>query len=60
MKHAHLLNGHLPLLDADIDVANDPCGKEDSHQASEDGKRLAQGIHQGVVIGHLDLVSNVS
>jgi hypothetical protein len=59
IKHAHLFNGHLPLLDADIDVANDPCGKEERYQASEEGKRLAQGIHQRVVIGHLDLVSNV-
>lgn len=55
MKHAHLSNAHLPLLDADVDIADGPCGKEDSHQASEDGKWLAQGIHQGVVVSHLNL-----
>lgn len=55
MKHAYLSNAHLPLLDADVDVADGPCGKENRHQASEDGKGLAQSIHQGVVVSHLSL-----
>lgn len=53
-NHAHYFNAHLTLLDADINVTNGPYGKEESHQASEDGKRLTQGIHQGVVVGYLN------
>ena len=45
----------LPLLDADIEVAKEPYTNKDGQKTGEDGQWLAQGVHQGVVIGHLDV-----
>lgn len=52
-KHSSSRMRDLPLLNADIKVANEPDTKKDGQKTSEDGKWLAKGIHQGVVIGHL-------
>lgn len=46
-------NAHLPLLDADIDVPNEPNSNKQRKQASRKGERLTQAINEGVIVGHL-------
>lgn len=50
-------DAHSTLLNADINAANEPDSKKEGKQTTEDGERLAEGIHKSVVIGHLDSIS---
>lgn len=52
-------NAHLPLLDAGVDAAKEPNSNKEGEQTTEDGERLTEGIHKGVVIGHLDIISTL-
>lgn len=44
---------NLALLDADINIANCPNSNEKRNQTAENGQWLPQGIHEGVIVGHL-------
>lgn len=50
----HPKDAHLPLLDAGIDAADEPHSNKDGKHSTENGERLTDGVHEGVIVGNLD------